>query len=273
MSSTDQEIQIHSLGDFIDQLTLRDGSVSHLEKRYVLKDDSSTSYAYQFEPKENLNCGHAVFRGVTDELNHKLIPSLGRRGSDDEDELIKNFKKRVRPSLDIEPQNEWEWLSLAQHYGLPTRFLDWSFSPLVAMYFATQSKLDDKGNVCLPECNAAVYAAHFCEYVDINAYASPNDVTGIDFYIPPADNKRVASQLGLFSTHQNFKEDLLEQDLVGRNVDVIKFVIPRESVLNIQKDLYLIGIRHGMLFPDLDGFAFELKSRHNFQESHLKSLA
>lgn len=99
----------------------------------------------------NLRVGHVVFRGVADSIDHKLIPSLGRlvdlkdltlqQVNDYEFEILNTFRLRAFNELPKEPKNNWEWLALAQHYGLSTRLLDWSHSPLVALYFATKPEL------------------------------------------------------------------------------------------------------------------------------------
>ena len=95
--------------------------------------------------------GHAV-------LNWKLVPSLARVASHlgAESALIKRFMQNATPYLDVIPREEWEWMFLMQHHRAGTRLLDWSESPLVALYFAVhESSKKSNGAVwCLDRlCN------------------------------------------------------------------------------------------------------------------------
>lgn len=81
-----------------------------------------------------------AYRGVANE-GHKLVNSLTRLGNPYpkmEENLLKQFKKYAHRDI-VEKNTDWHWLSVAQHYGLPTRLLDWTYSPLIALHFATNN--------------------------------------------------------------------------------------------------------------------------------------
>lgn len=89
------------------------------------------------------------FRGQSSS-DYKLIPSIGRRFKDGQEsvlmqyerEIFEDFKRKYSMFTDVRPKNDKEFLFLAQHYGLPTRLLDWTYNPLIALYFACESNFE-----------------------------------------------------------------------------------------------------------------------------------
>ncbi|WP_210434919.1 FRG domain-containing protein [Pseudomonas syringae] len=67
------------------------------------------------------------------------------------EKMLQDFKQLGRPFLEQQPTNEFEWMFIAQHHGLPTRLLDWSTNALVALYFAAQGAQVREGDG-KPEC-------------------------------------------------------------------------------------------------------------------------
>jgi hypothetical protein len=96
-----------------------------------------------------------VFRGLA-RSSYRNISSLARMAGDYpqlERHLLRNFRKYAH--REAPGPTMWDWLALAQHHGIPTRLLDWTFSPLVALHFATASYADEPAALFAVDCDGA----------------------------------------------------------------------------------------------------------------------
>jgi hypothetical protein len=205
--------------------------------------------------------GKWVFRGHANS-KFKLIPSVGREkefASETFDEYEKNlfkmFKREVHSYIKKVPTGDWDILSLAQHHGLPTRLLDFSYNPLVALFFAVDSLTDEKGQVL---------AVKIDKKVEKDEDLTPFEIIEPMKYYPDILSPRMKSQEGLFIVSHK-PQDNLEKFF---NEDRIKkFNIEAKHKDKIKYELFRIGIHKSLLYPDIDGLAERIKYQHLIKPS------
>ena len=123
-----------------------------------------------------------------------LLPSLFRKFK--EARMLKRLKERIPERTPSRPKNDWDWLSFGQHYGLPTRLLDWSKDPLIALYFAVEKSAAISPTVY-------IYHAQLTQIVGpISRRGSPANITKTRILVPSIHSVRLALQAGRHTVHR-----------------------------------------------------------------------
>jgi hypothetical protein len=224
-----------------------------------------------------------VFRGLHDksyELQTSLI-RLGNNPNEMEKHLFRNFKKYAPKNI-ISEDNDWLWLSIAQHHGLPTRLLDWTFSPYIALHFMCEN-IDQYKNDgvlwCVDFYKTINYLPDNFKYAlesekakgfDISILRSVcptlNDMQKFydecgDFVIflePPSIDDRIINQFALFSLMSD-PNTYMNNWLNEHEELYFRLIIPSKLKWEIRDKLDQINITERMIYPGLDGLSIWLK--------------
>lgn len=179
----------------------------------------------------------------------RLIPRINHLA--DEKNMVTEFRRKLAEYISPMPSNDWDLLAIGQHHGLATRLLDWSLSPLVALFFAIEHGHETNGK------NAVVYMYHFSksDIVSNPAEISPFTPGRTLFYFSGNVTGRIRVQQGCFSVHrQNKKRNWTPlQNNKFFSKHLFEIVLPENKFSEFRYELDRCGINRASLFPDLDG--------------------
>ena len=256
-----------------------------------------------------------LYRGLENK-EYELLPGLFRKQQDifdDEGHSVENYQylafgkeKDILQSFIHEASNYIQlsttdysrWAEYAQHYGVPTRFLDWSRNPLVALYFACRDQKEKDGKVWLlharnydrayPEKTAAIMDISRREILDKliqGEQCCDYPMLYTPFYVDP----RTSAQSSYFMVwgakesrfEEMFSDEKYHMCLPKKDSNVrsygqheqeallFSFLIYADRKQPLLRELDMVGINEKTLFPGLDGIGryVERKFRFDYNEA------
>ncbi|MBY5920948.1 FRG domain-containing protein [Ferrimonas balearica] len=211
------------------------------------------------------NTKHVLYRGQR--LPWPMLPSLCRIGASStllerEKALLTGFKCEAERCLHIVPKNDWDWLVVAQHHGLPTRLLDWTSDPKIALWFALEKVRETQGSepVVWQLCPDAQ------DFVEDQGKERPFRGTRTKLFETTFNIPRVRAQQGYFSLSKHddkWKNGFvaLEQNRHLRNALQGVRVAPTKVEVMLSQ-LESEGLVQDLIYPpSLDAIAQIVKNR------------
>jgi hypothetical protein len=233
-----------------------------------------------------------AFHGLTS-ADHSLSTTLQRLAGAHgniarlEQSLLRNFRKYAHDKTPSGVDSIWHWLAVAQHHGLPTRLIDWTFSPFVALHFVTDTPadMDRDGAVwavdfvrakeLLPRRLRQILDEEHSDTFTAEMLGSIPSLREFDalarepfllFLEPPALDDRIVNQAALFAVMPTPSASL-DNWLAAHSELCRRIVIPAELKWEVRDKLDQANITERTLFPGLDGLSRTL-ARYYLPRAH-----
>ena len=217
--------------------------------------------------------GPLWYRGHGD-ASWKLVPGYYRSNMNvSEHSLLIKFRQSATMLVDRQPADSFDWLFLMQHYGVPTRLLDWTESPLVALYFCVNSEPDKEGAIWIlkpPELNeiANIRAKNEDGFIpsfqddELESYTIESLRTNDRVRLSPLatiasrNNPRIQAQLGAFTIHHH-EQDPIED--LGNREHAQRILVSADAKTALKKELEILGFTRFQMFPELASVGYLIR--------------
>lgn len=208
-----------------------------------------------------------LFRGQS--TDEPLIPRLARLKPKGkllkiEQLMMADFERQHLPFTEFEPRDAWDLVALAQHHGLPTRLLDWTYSALAALWFCVRNppKYDKKGKIV----DGVVWLLKSVpeDFITFPTDESPYKPGRTRIFRPRTITRRIMAQSGVFTCHKRTSDGRfvkLESNTAYKE-RLVRIPVRGTRFKSLREDLMANGVSSLSLFPDLDGLTAHLERRY-----------
>ena len=243
--------------------------------------------------QSNTDC-ELWFRGCG-KAGHELLPSLYRhptkRLPDElgslERSLVTRFTQRSIPFHSRVLATRWDSLFFMQHYGVPTRLLDWSENPFIAFYFAVMGAARDDAGKYVED--AAVWVLdpkawnqHTLKDQSYKGGVLSSDDNSLSAYrelhnhndMPNAplamygshNSQRIVAQRGVFTVFGKSVTPMETMFKTGKYPPeaLAKVVLKSAKIKTLREQILGYGITESVVMPDLDGLAREIRRQFGY---------
>ena len=214
-----------------------------------------------------------LFRGQF--ADRSLLPKVSRFGGRSwtlahEQFALRDFRRQAMPLVPpvARPENDLEWLTVAQHHGMATRLLDWTDSPFVALWFALNWPDDRRDQEVEPIIWALIPEPRDI-IIDTACWLDdPLEVETTHVVCPRHTGGRIRAQAGWFTLHHRLPSGdfpaLNEQKHYQGMLRRIRISPLAQAGGKMRRQLLRCGISAGMLFPDLGGICETINQQVEF---------
>jgi FRG domain-containing protein len=248
--------------------------------QFVSKRIKSLSGFTQWLAKVYTDIDDVLFRGQREDW--PLLPKIARirlrprtKLLETEQRLLYDFKLQALSFLDRTPESDWDWLSVAQHYGMATRLLDWTSNPLAALWFAVEKPPASPQAPNRSYSPAVVwgFAPSANDHVKPSSATSPFSGGRTKVFRPKHIDRRIVAQSGWFTVHKYIqdKKKFIPLNKQSRYKPALtKIIVPADCFSEIRYDLDRCGVNAASMLTDLVGLCHHIEWFHSLLDDEFE---